>query len=294
MPSDVTGLQELLTVEPLEKLLFRGQPEQNVRQRTFGGLVMGQALGAASATVDAERVPHSLHTYFLRPGDANLPIVYEVEASRDGRSFSQRRVAAMQNGRHIFQMAVSYQVPEEGLEHEDGMPPAPRPEDCPKLSDVLSQASGVAPDNWEQEWGVLDVRYVGDSRAPGSRRIHAANHRGHARVWVKTNGELPPDPRLHEQIIAYASDVTLLSISVVPHNVRWGTRDVQAASLDHVMWFHRPIRADQWWLYDQTTPSASGARGLSMGRIFQDGELKATCGQEGLIRVSPEVLAGQE
>ncbi|GAB3624898.1 acyl-CoA thioesterase II [Mariniluteicoccus endophyticus] len=292
MPQEIRRLTELLDLEQLDTRLFRGDHDQTSRQRTFGGLVMAQALGAAARTVEEDRRPHSLHAYFLRPGRADLPIVYEVEVARDGGSFSQRRVAAIQNGEHIFQLAASFQVPEDGLDHQDRMPPAPDPESCPRLSDVLAKASGQSPDLWEQEWGVLDVRYVGDSAAPGSRRIDAHNHRGHARVWVRVDGQLPEAQSVHEAAVAYASDLTLLSISVMPHNVRWGTRDVQAASLDHVMWFHRPIRADQWWLYDQTTPSASNARGLAMGRIFQDGELVATCAQEGLIRVTREVLEG--
>lgn len=292
MPQEIRRLTELLDLEQLDTRLFRGDHDHTSRQRTFGGLVMAQALGAAARTVEPDRRPHSLHAYFLRPGRAELPIVYEVEVARDGRSFSQRRVAAIQNGEHIFQLAASFQVPEDGLDHQDRMPPAPDPESCPRLSDVLAKASGQNPDLWEQEWGVLDVRYVGDSAAPGSRRIDAHNHRGHARVWVRVDGQLPETQSVHEAAVAYASDLTLLSISVMPHNVRWGTRDVQAASLDHVMWFHRPIRADQWWLYDQTTPSASNARGLAMGRIFQDGELVATCAQEGLIRVTREVLEG--
>lgn len=294
MPNDIRRLNELLTLEQLDARLFRGAHDNTGRQRTFGGLVMAQALGAASLTVEEDRRPHSLHAYFLRPGRAELPIVYEVEVARDGRSFSQRRVAALQNGEHIFQLAASFQVPEDGLDHQDPIPAVPEPESCPRLSDVLAKASGQSPDLWEQEWGVLDVRYIGDSSAPGPRRIDANNHRGHARMWVRINGELPQTPRVQESAIAYASDLTLLSISVMPHNVRWGTREVKAAaSLDHVMWFHRPVRADQWWLYDQTTPSASNARGLSLGRIFQDGQLVATCAQEGLIRIDPDVLAGQ-
>lgn len=298
MPNDIRRLTELLSPEQLDTRLFRGAHDNTGRQRTFGGLVMAQALSAAGLTVEGDRRPHSLHAYFLRPGRAELPIVYEVEVARDGRSFSQRRVAAVQNGEHIFQLAASFQVPEEGLDHQDPAPAVPDPESCPRLSDVLAEASGQSPDLWEQEWGVLDVRHIGDSSAPGARRIEAHHHRGHARVWVRVDGELPEPPSLHqspslqESAIAYASDLTLLSISVMPHNVRWGTRDVAAAaSLDHVMWFHRPVRADRWWLFDQTTPSASNARGLSLGRIFQDGQLVATCAQEGLIRIDPAVLA---
>lgn len=291
MPNEIRRLNELLNVKQLDAHRFRGDHDNTSRQRTFGGLVMAQALSAAALTVEGDRRPHSLHAYFLRPGRAELPIDYEVEIARDGRSFSQRRVAALQNGEHIFQLATSFQTPEDGLDHQDAAPAVPDPESCPRLSDVLAKASGQSPDLWEQEWGVLDVRYIGDSAAPGSRRIEAHNHSGHARVWVRVDGELPEPPRLHEAAIAYASDLTLLSISVMPHNVRWGTRDVAAAaSLDHVMWFHRPVRADQWWLYDQTTPSASNARGLSLGRIFQDGRLVATCAQEGLIRIDPAVL----
>ncbi|GAB3713836.1 acyl-CoA thioesterase [Mariniluteicoccus flavus] len=290
MPQEIRKLTELLDVEQLETRLFRGQHDHTSRQRTFGGLVMAQALAAASRTVEGDRRPHSLHAYFLRPGRAELPIVYEVEIARDGRSFSQRRVAAMQNGEHIFQLAASFQVPEEGLDHADPMPDVPDPESCPRVSDVLAKASGSSPDLWEQEWGVLDVRYIGDSNAPGRRHIDPHSHAAYARVWVRVNGDLPQTPMIQESALAYASDLTLLSISVLPHGVRWGTQDVQAASLDHVMWFHRPVRTDRWWLFDQMSPSASGARGLSMGRIYQDGVLVATCAQEGLIRPSKAVL----
>jgi acyl-CoA thioesterase-2 len=237
---------------------------------------------AAARTVPVERSLHSLHAYFLLPGRTDTPIVYDVETVRDGGSFSSRRVVARQRGKVIFYLSGSFHVTEPGLQHADPMPEGvPGPDDCPRLSDVMAKASGRPSAMWEQEWGVLDVRYVGDSRRGGALVDPA--HPARARVWVKVDGPLPDDPRLHQAVLAYTSDLTLLSVTTVPHPVLWGVT-VQAASLDHAMWFHRPFRADQWLLYDQISPSASGGLGLSTGRLFQDGSLVSDVAQEGLIR----------
>lgn len=285
MVQRVDELVPLLDLEQIEVGLFRGVHPKTRMQRSFGGQVLAQALNAAIRTVDPERAVHSLHSYFLRPGSTDAPIIYDVELTRDGGSFTSRRVVARQHGKEIFHMAASFQKHEEGLEHQDPKPSTPEPDECPKLIDVLAAAHGRDMGVWSQEWGVLDVRMVGDSR-PGRPHVAAENHAGHSRVWVRVDGELPEISHIHSCAAAWASDLTLLAASVVPHpEVVWGSPQVQAASLDHAMWFHRPIRADEWWLYDQTTTSAQNDRGMSLGRIFQDGKLVATVAQEGLVRV---------
>ena len=245
--------------------------------------MLAQGLVAASRTVPEDRRLHSMHGYFIRPGRTDLPIVFDVENIRDGRSFSARRAVARQGGQVIFFASSSFHTPEEGVEHADAVPAdLPDPEDCPTLSEVLSQASGRPASLWEQEWGALEVRYIGDSRPPDGSLVDPA-HPARARVWIRTSGALGDDPRQHESALAYASDLTLLSASTTPHGLIIGL-NVQAASIDHAMWFHRPFRADQWLLYDQVSPSASSALGLSTARLFQGGELVCTVAQEGLIR----------
>ncbi|MGH3096308.1 MAG: acyl-CoA thioesterase, partial [Streptosporangiales bacterium] len=242
-----------------------------------------QALAAGIETVGADRHVHSLHAYFLRPGDIAVPIVYDVENTRDGSSFSSRRVVARQHGRPIFYLSASFQIPEPGLEHQDAMPDAVPPEEAPLLEEVLARVTGRPADEWHHEWAALDVRYAGDSRPGGN--LHDPEHPALARVWFKAASPLPDHPRLHACVLAYASDLTLLGASLVPHGEVLGSPSIQSASLDHAMWFHRPCRMDEWLLYDQVSPSASGARGLVMGRLFtREGELVATVMQEGLIR----------
>jgi acyl-CoA thioesterase II len=282
VPASVDELIDLLDLEEIESDLFRARQPDTALQRVFGGQVLAQALMAAARTAPVTRVVHSLHGYFLRPGRTDVPIVYDVESVRDGGSFSSRRVVARQAGSVIFYLSSSFHEQEVGYEHRDAAPAGvPAPDDCPTLGEVLSKASGRPISLWEKEWGVLDVRYVGDSRAGGS--LADPDHPALARVWVRTNAPLPDDPRLHQAALAYLSDLTLLSVSTVPHGVYIGL-DVQAASLDHAMWFHRPFRADQWLLYDQVSPSASGGLGLSIGRLFQDDVLIGSVAQEGLIR----------
>lgn len=282
MPQSIDELTELLDLEEIEIGLFRGRQPDTRLQRAFGGQVLAQALVAAARTVEVTRVLHSLHAYFLLPGRTDISMVYDVEAVRDGRSFSSRRVVARQGGKVIFYLSASFHVAEDGFDHLDPMPDGiPAPDECPQLSEVLAKASGRSSSFWDREWGVLDVRYVGDSRPGGS--LEDPQHPARARVWVKTDGRLPDDRRIHQAALAYASDLTLLSASTVPHNVLVGV-NVQAASIDHAMWFHRPFRADDWLLYDQISPSASNALGLSTARLFQHGLLVSSVAQEGLIR----------
>jgi acyl-CoA thioesterase-2 len=281
MPASVEELMALLDLEAIEDNLFRGRQPATRLQRVFGGQVAAHALVAADRTVEPQYVVHSLHSYFLRPGDTSVPIVYDVEDVREGRSFATRRVIARQHGRPIFAMTLNYQIPEEGLEHQDTMPVVPPPEECPSLADA-SPGSGRDNEDWQREWAALDCRFVGDSR-PGGAYEDAAT--ATQRLWIRVAGELPDDPLLHTAAFTYASDMTLLAASLVPHGRYIGSEGMQAASLDHSIWFHRPFRADQWWLYDQTSPSASGGRGLALARVFsQDGRLVASVAQEGLIR----------
>jgi acyl-CoA thioesterase II len=282
VPQSVTQLIDLLDLEEIEIGLFRARQPDTQLQRLFGGQVLAQALVAAARTVPVTRVLHSLHAYFLLAGRTDLPMVYDVEAVRDGGSFSSRRVVARQGGKVIFYLSSSFHELENGFEHLDSMPEdVPPPEHCPKLAEVLFKASGRPISFWENEWGALDVRYVGDSRPGGA--LANARHPARARVWVRADGTLPDDRRLHQAALAYASDLTLLSATTVPHGVLIGL-NVQAASIDHAMWFHRPFRTDDWLLHDQVSPSASNGLGLATGRLFQNGVLVANVAQEGLIR----------
>jgi acyl-CoA thioesterase-2 len=285
MPKNVTELVELLDLELIEDNLFRGRQPDTQLQRVFGGQVAAHALVAATRTVAEKYVVHSLHSYFVRPGDTAVPIIYDVESIRDGRTFATRRVIARQHGRPIFGMTLNFQVPEEGLEHQDVMPVVPAPEDCISLGDIFAQRNHDTSE-WQREWAALDVRYAGNSRPGGE--LEAGDQPARAQIWIRTNGALSDDPLQHVAAFTYASDMTLLGASLVPHQVFISSPNVQAASLDHTIWFHRPFRADEWWLYDQHSPIATGGRGLTMARVFTpDGTLVATVAQEGLIRVRP-------
>lgn len=288
MPQQIDELLEILDLEALGTLDFRGQHPRTHMQRSFGGQVMAQALGAAYRTMTDERLCHSLSGYFLRPGSTDHAIDYHVTATRDGRGFSTRRVVAEQNGKDIFVMSGSFKTPEAGLEHQSApSSPALPPDRCPPLADVLARNSATARQHWEDEWGVLDVRYVDSSLA------NPMDASARLMVWVKTVDALGDDPRLHQEVLAYVSDLTILAVSSLPHHVDFYSPQMQIATINHTMWFHRQIRADGWVLYDQSSPSASSGLGFSIGRLYSGGVLGASCAQEGLIRQVPEADTGR-
>jgi acyl-CoA thioesterase-2 len=274
--AQVDDLIELLDLEPIEVNIFRGVNPDEDRQRIFGGQVAGQALVAAARTVDDDRPVHSLHAYFLRPGDPSVPVLYEVDRIRDGRSFTTRRVVAIQHGRAIFHMSASFHVDEPGFHHGDEMPDVPAPESLATRAERFAEA-GV-----DDSFGpsALDLRYVTNDPFHRDEPLPPTQ-----RVWFRANGVLPDGQVLHTCLLTYASDMTLLDTTLLPHGSGAADRSVMMASLDHAMWFHGPFRADEWLLYDQHTPAASGARGLATGRVFtHDGRLIASVVQEGLIR----------
>lgn len=282
MNAALAELVAILDLEELEVNLFRGRSPQEQRQRVFGGQVAGQALVAACRTVEKGTV-HSLHAYFLRPGDPRVPIVYQVDRIRDGRSFTTRRVVAIQHGEAIFHLSASFQPLEDGFEHQDAMPPAPDPDSLPTWHERIAPILPKVPPEmrtWLGRERPIDLRYDGEIA------IWTAEKRPPSQqVWMRADGALPDDPALHQVIVAYASDMTLLDTALLPHGVAWADDAVQVASLDHAMWFHRPFRADEWLLYDLHSPNAGGARGFTLGRIFtRDGRLAVSVAQEGLIR----------
>ncbi|MEZ5095284.1 MAG: acyl-CoA thioesterase II [Nocardioides sp.] len=240
-----------------------------------------QALIAGSHTVPPEFSVHSLHSYFLRPGDTSVPIVYDVEVLRDGRSFCTRRSVARQHGRPIYYQTANYQIHEDGFDHQDTMPDVVPPEDSVRFLDLIERQGGDAA-AFAREWASLDIRFVGAS----GRGLPLDPHQpAQVRLWMRVAESLADEPLVQCAAFTYASDLTLLGATLVPHGVTIGSPGMQVASLDHTIWFHRPFRADDWWLYDQWSPSASGARGLSLARVFShDGTLVATVAQEGLIR----------
>ncbi|WP_369222892.1 acyl-CoA thioesterase II [Streptomyces sp. R39] len=286
MNQALSDLLDLLDLEQIEENIFRGQSRSAVVPRVFGGQVAAQALVAAGRTVPADRHAHSLHAYFLRPGDPGAPIVYTVERIRDGRSFTTRRAVAVQHGRPIFTLSASFQVDEEGLEHQAPMPSAPDPATLPTSADRFRDYGHLDPavvEKFLEAREAIDLRYAeeppfgkyGEPREP------------HSQVWFRTNGKLDDDPLLHVVLATYVSDMTLLDSVLLAHGRGgWAVGDVVGASLDHAMWFHRPFRADEWLLYDQESPSAHGGRGLGQARIYtQDGSLAISVIQEGVVRV---------
>ena len=283
MAGSADELASLLDLERLEVDLYRGAQARTKRQRVFGGQVAAQAVVAATRSVESQYVLHSLHSYFLRPGDTTVPIVYDVERIRDGRSFVTRRVSARQHGRPIYYMTANFQIPEPGLEHQDRMPEVPSPEQGMPLVELARSRGPEAAEQWEREWSALDIRYVGIT---GQGLPEDPDQPARARLWIKVDGELAADPTVQQAAFTYASDLTLLGAALVPHGIHIASPRLQPASLDHTIWFHRPFRADEWWLYDQFSPFAGGARGLALARVFsQSGELVATVAQEGLIRL---------
>jgi acyl-CoA thioesterase-2 len=286
MPASSEELVELLDLESLDVDLFRGRQPETDRQRVFGGQVAAQALIAGVRTTedgspDGLHV-HSMHSYFLRPGDTAVPIIYDVERLRDGRSFSTRRIVARQHGHPIYFMTANFQRAEEGFEHQDAMPVVEGPEAGIDLAE-LAKGRGSTSESFAREWASLEVRYLGNS---DHNLTDDPSRPARAQLWIRVNGRLSDDPLEHLATFTYASDMTLLGATLVGHGVTIGDPRLQPASLDHSIWFHRPFRADEWWLYDQWSPSAGGARGLALARVFtQDGTLVATVAQEGLIRM---------
>ncbi|MCH7502939.1 MAG: acyl-CoA thioesterase II [Proteobacteria bacterium] len=273
----------LLTLERIEEYIFRGDSRDIGSPQVFGGQVLGQALSAAQHTVEG-RVAHSLHAYFLRRGDINAPIIYEVDRARDGGSFSNRRVVAIQHGRPIFNLAASFQRPEVGLEHQADMPEVPGPEGLKDLTEVASELLEKIP--------LKMRRYLTDKRPFEFRPVRPFNFTEPEKlppvkhVWIRAVDKLPRDQALHQNLLAYVSDYELLSTATLPHGLVFGRGTIIMASLDHALWFHRSFAVDQWLLYSMDSPSASGVRGFSRGQLFtEDGVLVASTVQEGLVRI---------
>ncbi|MGH9179551.1 MAG: acyl-CoA thioesterase [Acidimicrobiales bacterium] len=281
MPA-LDDLVDLLDLEPIEVNVFRGRSPDDWRQRVFGGQVAGQALVAAGRTVEPGRPVHSLHAYFLRPGDPSVPILYDVDRIRDGRSFTTRRVVAIQHGEAIFNLAASFHRPEEdGFDHQLPMPPAPPPEDLPTFGERM-EPSKEQLGEWYTRPRPIDIRHVAE---PPHVTAGTARRPPCQQVWFRADGQLPDDVLLQACVVTYASDMTLLDSILLAHGTSWLDRQLMGASLDHAMWFHRPFRADEWLLYDQESPSAFGARGLGQGRIYTRGGTHAvSVVQEGLFR----------
>ena len=285
MPSALQDVLAILDLEPLEVNLFRGRSPQSRWQRVFGGQVIGQALVAACRTVDdvAQRPPHSLHAYFLLGGDPKVPIIYEVDRIRDGKSFTTRRVMAIQHGRAIFSMEVSFHGAEEGLSHQFPMPDVPKPDALPSDTEVRDRVLSLMPDPVRRYYDrerPIELRPVEYGRYLGEKLEGGRFH-----MWIRATERLPDEPAIHQCVLAYASDMTLLDAALIPHGRTVFHQDIMAASLDHALWFHRPFRADEWLLYAQDSPNLSGARGFSRGLIFAlDGTLVASVAQEGLLR----------
>lgn len=287
MHTALDDLVTLLDLEVIEVNLFRGNSPDENRQRVFGGQVAGQALVAATRTIEEpERLIHSLHGYFLRPGDPTTPILYEVDRIRDGKSFTTRRVVAIQHGKAIFNLQASFHVHESGPDHQIAMPTdVPAPESLPDFRTRMAPYKDRLGE-WYDRPRPIDIRYIdGD---PFNRHDNPAAGQ---RVWMRADGTLPDDPTLHACIVTYASDMTLLDTTVLPFGLSWESQGMQMASLDHAMWFHRPFRADEWLLYDQSAISTGTARGLAGGAIFTaDGTLAVTVVQEGLVRIRSGAL----
>jgi acyl-CoA thioesterase II len=283
MSKALDDVVELLNLEQIELDIFRGRsPAGERRQRVFGGQVAGQALVAAGRTVPADRPVHSLHAYFIRPGDPTAPLIYLVERVRDGRSFTTRRVSVVQHGKTIFTLSASFHHSEPGVEHAEPMPDVPRPEDLEPTADRYRRIFGPNAGDVFRD-SPIEIRHVGPLTVEAARDPSLRSSR--SQVWLRAVGELPDDPLLHVCLMTYASDMTLLDSVLLASGRSFADGVTTAASLDHAMWFHRPFRADRWLLYAQDSPSASGARGLARGEVYtEDGTLVVSVVQEGLIR----------
>jgi acyl-CoA thioesterase-2 len=275
---------DLLNLEQIELNIFRGRSPSDGRQRVFGGQVAGQALVAAGRTVPPDRPVHSLHAYFIRPGDPAVPLVYIVDRVRDGKSFTTRRVSAIQHGKTIFTLSASFHHAEPGPVHAVAMPQVPPPESVPPTIERLEKLFGEAAHEFFTN--PIDLRVIGPLTYEA--QLDPSLRADRNLVWLRADGELPDDPLLHVCLMTYASDMTLLDTVLLRHGLSWADGHTTGASLDHAMWFHRPFRADRWLLYAQDSPVAAGARGLARGEVFtQDGDLVVSVVQEGLIRTSP-------
>lgn len=278
----LSELLDQLTLEQIEIDLFRGESRDLGGRMVFGGQVLGQALMAATRTVEASYRAHSLHAYFLRPGDMAHPIVYEVDRIRDGKSFMTRRVVAIQHGRPIFALSASYQLPEDGVTHQVSMPEVPAPETLPTEAEARQARSQNNPDQQNLTYlqtRPLEIRLIPAQQLPSTPLPQKM-------VWMRTQGELPDDPGLHRCLLAYASDFNLLGTALLPHGLSFRQPNLLGASIDHALWFHREFRMDDWLLYAMESPSAANARGFSRGSVFnQQGQLIASVAQEGLMRL---------
>jgi len=285
MAKALDDLVALLALERIEENLFRGQSQDPGWGTVFGGQVLGQALSAAVQTVPPDRRVHSLHAYFLRPGDVTRPIVYEVDRIRDGRGFTTRRAVAIQGGRPIFNMACSFQIAEPGFEHQDAMPPAPAPETLPTEEERFGPFLAGLPSPLREKMLTdrpFEIRTTDPIEANPAYPAPRAPER---LLWMRAAGTLADDPALHAYLLAYVSDYTFMSTALAPHGSSWLSPSLQLASIDHVMWFHRPFRCDEWLLHVIDSPNAQGARGFVRGSVFtHDGRLVASTAQEGLIR----------
>ncbi len=285
MASAVQEVLDILDLEPLEVNLFRGRSPQSRWQRVFGGQVIGQALVAACRTVEdvTARPPHSLHAYFLLGGDPKVPIIYEVDRIRDGKSFTTRNVKAIQHGHAIFSMSVSFHLSEPGLTHQVKMPDVPKPDELPSDEELKDRIYPLLPEparRYYERERPIEFRPVEFSRYLGEK-----SENGRFDIWIRATGRLPDEPAIHQCVLAYASDMMLLDAALIPHGRSVFSEDIMAASLDHALWFHRPFRADEWLLYAQDSPSLADSRGFSRGLIFaSDGTLVASVAQEGLLR----------
>ncbi len=284
MSQALKKLLDLLFLEKIEEGIFRGQSEDLGLRQVFGGQVVGQAIYAAKQTVPTDRVVHSFHSYFLRPGDSSKPIIYDVETLRDGNSFSARRVSAIQNGKPIFYMTASFQSQEDGFEHQNTMPDVPPPEGLMSETDIARKFAHLIPEKVRDKFighQPIEMRPV-----KFHNPLQGSTAEPNRYIWFKANGEMPDDLRVHQYLLGYASDFNFLPTALQPHGIGFLEPGVQIATIDHSMWFHRPFRLDDWLLYAVESTSASGARGFVRGQIYnREGVLVASTVQEGVIRL---------